>query len=70
MSVSPVALTVTCPGSGEPQGAADRWLLGAVCLADVAAMPDDLPGIARGRDLVVDALRVAGMYVSMCPRGT
>jgi hypothetical protein len=27
------------------QGAAGRWLLGTVCLASVAAMPDDLPDL-------------------------
>ena len=47
----------------SPQGAADRWLLGTVCLANVAAMPDDLPDLRAShadRDRVVDALRVAG----------
>ena len=45
------------------QGAADRWLLVTVCLASVAAMPDDLPDLRAShadRDRVVDALRVAG----------
>ena len=36
---------------------------GTVCLANVAAMPDDRPGLRAShadRDRVVDALRVAG----------
>jgi hypothetical protein len=44
------------------QGAAGRWLLGTVCLASVAAMPDDLPDLRAShadRDRVVDALRIA-----------
>ena len=46
----------------SPQGVADRWLLGTVCLANVAAMSNDLPGLRAShadRDRVVDALRVA-----------
>jgi Domain of unknown function (DUF1707) len=44
------------------QGAAGRWLRGTVCLANVAAMPDDLPGLRAShadRDRIVDALRIA-----------
>src|SRR6266568_4381550 len=47
----------------SPQGAADRWLLGTVCLANVAAMSDDVPDLRAShadRDRVVDMLRIAG----------
>src|SRR6266487_4935322 len=47
----------------SPQGAAGRWLLGTVCLANVAAMSNNLPDLRAShadRDRVVDALRVAG----------
>jgi hypothetical protein len=46
----------------SPQGAADRWLLGTICLASVAVMPDDVPDLRAShadRDRVVDGLRVA-----------
>ena len=52
---------ITVSGS-PPQGAADRWLLGTVRLANVAAMshdPPDLRASHADRDRVVDALRVA-----------
>jgi len=42
----------------SPQGAADRWLPGTVCLANVAAMSNDLPDLRAShadRDRVVDA---------------
>src|SRR5262249_40803862 len=47
---------------GASPGASGRWLLGTVCLANVAAMPDDRPNLQAShadRDRVVDALRVA-----------
>jgi len=46
----------------SPRAAADWQLLGTVCLASVAAMPDDVPDLRAShadRDRVVDALRVA-----------
>jgi len=53
--------TATC--RALRRGAAHRWLAGAVCLASVAAMSNDLPGLRAShedRNRVVDALRVAG----------
>jgi len=44
-------------------GAAQCWLPGTVCLASVAAMPDDAPDLRAShadRDRVVDVLRIAG----------
>ena len=47
----------------SPQGAAQCWLPGTVCLANVAAMSDDVPDLRAShadRDRVVDTLRIAG----------